>query len=322
MKYCMIRYVAIAIISLMIMSLSLDPAMAGQGDLHLKARVVCTGPELTVGDVLTDCTNSDLAAIVIMRSPEPGESHRVSRNRLERMLMAKGWRGRLSGAEYVELGCPGVQLDLTALREPVEIRIGELLEEIGYRLSSVTDWPSSMVLSSSNLRWTVSIEKEPQGRSAIARLDLEDRAGFNTHCRLRLTCSQPRQVPVGGANLKPGDALNLWTFQERDCLLLDGRPLTAVELQGAVAKRYLKPGDVLTNRNTKPAPLVHRGREVTIRLQRGAVSICMTGIAQRDAALGDIVSVRHLDTKTMRRYRVTGQNTVAPTYLETTGENS
>ena len=68
----------------------------------------------------------------------------------------------------------------------------------------------------------------------------------------------------------------------------------------------IEEGEVLTQNNRRPSVLVRAGREVEVRLERGAVTVTMKGIAQGDGALGELVGIRHLGTRELRRYRVTG----------------
>jgi flagella basal body P-ring formation protein FlgA len=298
-------------------------SLAGESSrMSLRESIICGGPEYRVGELLESCPDAELAGHILGRSPRPGGKITLTRNRLERILSRLGWDGALTGARRIELTTPLVELDPTALEPAVVARLEEDLGRRGLQLNGkIQGWPRSLRLSTTSLRWQLDLDGRFSGRDASARIEITDRGGFQTSFRISFRCSKNIQVPVAVAAMKPGEMLNDWTFEERDSFRLDGRPLTQVELQGSVARRHLKTGQPITVGNMKASPLVTRGREVTIGLQRGAVSVTMSGIAQGDAALGDLVMVRHLDTRKLRRYRVTGQDRVSPTYIELSGGN-
>ncbi len=298
-------------------------AGADAGGIRMRADATCGGPEYRVADLITGAIAPELADRVVGRSPAPGTSRQLSRRRLERMLAGWGWRGGLSGPEWLRLSSPGVELDTAVLLRRVEARLDTLLAERGLsRQGQLSGWPAKLVLSTSRLRWELELEEGRKMARAAARVVLTDRAGFEARISLRFRCKRLAQVVVAAADLGAGRELVSWRMEERDLFTVDGRPLVASELTGAVARRAVKPGETLTTRNMKPAVLVRAGREVEVRVLRGAVSVSLTGIAQRDGSLGDVIAVRHLEGRTLRRYRVTGPGTVAPAYLERTGDRS
>jgi hypothetical protein len=50
--------------------------------------------------------------------------------------------------------------------------------------------------------------------------------------------------------------------------------------------------------------------------------VSLRGIARSDGALGDLVSVRHIGDRSLRRYRVAGPGLVVPSYIQAQGDDS
>lgn len=66
---------------------------------------------------------------------------------------------------------------------------------------------------------------------------------------------------------------------------------------GKILKRSMSAGQAFTARNVKPPLLVHRGDEVTILAIVGGLKVRVKGKALQDAALGQRVSVRNIQSK-------------------------
>jgi len=312
------RRVAVACILLAVLA---APAAAGGGTLRLREAVTCASTELRLAELLAPGQDCELASRVVARSPAPGREGRISRRRLARLLADWGWRGRLEGPESIRLASPGVALDLAPLTDAVTARADSLLAAAGLRRASeLAGWPRELVLSSRRVRWHLELAGDPAGREARLALALTDAAGFPARCRLHCRCERPGRVPVAAGALAPGESVADWRWEERDLLAVDGEPLAAGALAGAVARRPVAAGEVLTRRILAPRHLVTAGREVEIRLERGVVSVSTRGVARGDGALGDLVTVRHLDGGALRRYRVVGPGRVAPAYRQVEGE--
>ncbi|MBN2169786.1 MAG: flagellar basal body P-ring formation protein FlgA [Candidatus Krumholzibacteriota bacterium] len=311
----MIRCLAATCVLLAALTASGAAGAAGAEALRLREAAACAGPELRLAELLAPGQDCALGDRVVARSPAPGRDGRISRRRLARLLADWGWRGRLDGPEMVRLDSPGVVLDLAPLARAVGARADSLLAAAGLRRAGeLAGWPGELVLSSRRVRWQLALDGEPAGREARLGLELTDAAGFTARCRLRCRCARPDRVPVAVRALASGEALADWRWEERDLLAVDGEPLAAGALAGAVARRAVAAGEVLTRRVLAPPHLVTAGREVEIRLEHGAVTVSTRGVARGDGALGDLVTVKHLDGGALRRYRVVGPGRVAPAY--------
>ncbi len=305
------------------LGLLLLPILAEGAELELRERLDCVAAQVSLGDLVSRGSADGFADRIVASAPEPGASKTLSRIRLARQLADWGWRGRLTGPETISLATAGVVLDTARLRRAVELRLAEDLEKLGLRLVEVSSgWSEELLLSDSRVRWNLTLPPRIEQRVNLARLTVADAAGFERLLRLRFRCSRPQRVAVAGKRLPRGCSVSAWRFEERDGFDLQGAPLTLAELPGAVARQAIEEGATFTRDNTQPAPLVRSGREVLVRLQRGSVTVSLRGIARGDGALGDLVSVRHMDDRSLRRYRVAGPGLVVPTYIQTEGDPS
>lgn len=69
------------------------------------------------------------------------------------------------------------------------------------------------------------------------------------------------------------------------------------ELIGAEARRRLRPGSTLTERDVGPPRLVRRGRPVRLVYLRPGLRLEVLGTAQDDGGLGDLVRVQNVDSR-------------------------
>ncbi len=307
----------------LLLLISLLAAAALGESLRLKQRHVCDGREVRLSDVLMEGTQAPHAERVICDAPKPGASINMSRARLHRRLWDMGWRGNLEGPETLRIETPAVTLSLAPLRETVEGRLSELLEKDGLCLDGeLKGWVESVRLSDSRIRWNLDLRGNPGFRNRSASLRIEDSKGFQENVLLRFHCRKPVSVAVAAADLKEGESLMTWDYAEHDGFILDGDPLDPEVLQDAVCKRNIEKGSPLTTRNLRAGLLVREGREVEIHLSRGPVTVTLMGVAQADGALGERVSVRHMDSGELHRYRVSGEGRVSPSYVNLEEESS
>lgn len=296
---------------------------AAASELVLKDRLDCQGVSVRLGDLLASGSAGDLDSRRIAESPAPGVSKVLTRQRLARQLADWNWRGSLRGPETLTLETPGVVVDTKRLRQAVEARLAEELSARGLRLVAVTGgWSESLILATPRVRWLLILPAEVKARTAEARVSIADAAGFERGFVLRFECERPLAVALANEKVSRGGSINDWQLVEMDGFRIMGAPLTESELIGSVATRKLDRGDPITEHNARTAPLVRSGREVEVRLQRGAVTVTTRGVARNDGGLGEMVTVRHLDSRELKRYRVAGHGVVVPAYLSAKGDES
>ena len=303
-------------------ALALAPraAAAPAAALTLRETVACSGPSVALGTLLAAGSAGELDGRRIGASPAPGDASMIEKSRLVRQLADWGWYGELNGPALIRLQTPGVVVDTAPLEAAAAAALAARLDSLGLRLSGdPTGWPAELVCASARLQWRLDLAGGEPRADGRARLTLVDAAGFEQRFELGYRCVRPRQVGIATADQPRGAVLGHWRLEERDAFQISGEAVAPEALAGALITEPLRAGAVITRRSVRPAPLVHGGREVDVRLVRGAVSVSLRGIAREDGALGELVSVRHLDGRVLRRYRVAGPGLVEPSYVTTKG---
>ena len=309
-----------ALLLLTLLAAAVVQAAAPAAVLTLRESVACQGPSVQLGELFALGSAGDLDARRIAASPAPGTGSVLERSRLVRQLADWGWHGELKGPGQIRLYTPGVVVATAPLEAAVAANLAARLDSLGLRLSAdPAGWPAELVCGSARLQWRLALLGDAPRAEGRAWLTLVDAAGFEQQLELSYHCLQPCQVGIATVDQPRGAVLSQWHLEERDAFAIRGEPLAPAALAGALLMEPLRAGAVITRRNAKPAPLVQAGREVDVRLTRGAVSVSLRGIAREDGALGDLVNVRHLDGRLQRRYRVAGPGLVEPSYVTTKG---
>ncbi len=126
-----------------------------------------------------------------------------------------------------------------------------------------------------------------------------------------------RRVPVLTRRLETGSAIET---QDVDYALLPERQLQAdvildvAALEGAELRRVMSAGQPLRSADLRPKRMVVKNELVEILFRQGGLELTTQGRALEDGALGDVVSVLNLQSRTRITGRVsaTGQISVMP----------
>lgn len=292
-------------------------------EIHLKEQVHCDGLEISFGMLVEEGDAAPFATRRIDDAPRPGQSKSFSLTKLQRKLWDWGWRGHLQGSAKVIVKTASVDLSTSPIKEIVRQALVKRLDEDGLRLDGeIKGWSDTVSLTNSRIRWTLDLRGKADFRNRSAELLIEDSRGFSESILLRFHCSKPVQVAVATSDLRKGEKLEVWEMEERNGFFIDGKLLDEELLANAICNRSIEKGETLTKRNIDTGLMVRAGREVEISLSRGAVTVKIMGVALADGVLGDRISVRHMDSKELRRYEIVGEGRVAPSYLNSEEETS
>ncbi len=117
----------------------------------------------------------------------------------------------------------------------------------------------------------------------------------------RVVAAEPTTLPVPAVTIYPGDVI-------RDGMIVDrdfgqnyqpsryGVVLDRTIVVGKVARRTLLPGAPIPSGATMEPKVVTAGAKIRIVFQESGLSISTYGSALQPGAVGDIVSVRNLDS--------------------------
>ncbi len=92
------------------------------------------------------------------------------------------------------------------------------------------------------------------------------------------------------------------------------RYVKASELIGAVAKRQIEAGKVITKSAIEPDYAVKKRRSVKIVYQRGAIYIELLGLALQNGKVGDVIRVKNISTNKVLRCKVVRNGVVRYLY--------
>jgi len=129
-----------------------------------------------------------------------------------------------------------------------------------------------------------------------------------------LACASALEVPVPTITIYPGDVIG-------DNLLIDKSfPAQAGEnwpvyksrdsLIGKVARRTLLPGKPIPLNSTRDVEMVRQGRPVTIVFQSGGLTITGQAMPLQSGGIGDVLSLRSVDSGAMIKGIVQADGTV------------
>jgi len=109
-----------------------------------------------------------------------------------------------------------------------------------------------------------------------------------------------------GDPIREGD----YVLEERNVTSVSGYFTDSVALNGIQMKRNVKGGNVLTEGNTEPIPLVKRGEKVVLKATVGSVVIVAEGIARENGILDEYIRVYNETTRKTLEGRVIDAQTV------------
>jgi flagella basal body P-ring formation protein FlgA len=79
------------------------------------------------------------------------------------------------------------------------------------------------------------------------------------------------------------------------------------EIEGKIARRTFTAGDLLTPESFAEPPLVRRGDMVSLRLERGGITLTSSARAEENGRFGEVIRVKSADFSSVVNARVTGR---------------
>ena len=86
--------------------------------------------------------------------------------------------------------------------------------------------------------------------------------------------------------------------------------LSINEVEGKMANRTILPGTILNSQQMKQIPVIEKGQEVYISLERGKVKIEVAAVARENGSIGDRIWVENSKSHKLIRVEVKGKGTV------------
>ena len=293
-----------------------DPPVPQQYHLTLKAHAKARGLNIQISE-LCDITPVDHDSLAIGKlrfgpAPAPGFPRTVTRTQMLHTLVAAGHAAdsfQFRGA--AEATVQSVAVDITSQR---------LIDEASHCLQAILEHEGGDVEStivgrvrtvqaaaghlSQELRARIRGGKSNPSSAVIdVEVLVDGEVAKTVPVQFKLTRFQMVLQTVGtiraGATLGPH---NLRISRQKTSNT-PGLYLTDFnQVDGAVAKRDLQPNRLLILRDTGPPAVIHRGEIVDVVITRRRVKVVVKGIATKDAAIGERLTV----TNTQSRSLITG----------------
>jgi flagella basal body P-ring formation protein FlgA len=93
-------------------------------------------------------------------------------------------------------------------------------------------------------------------------------------------------------------------------LRVRGGVLTIESVVGKVAKRNIRAGEVIKERDLEPNFVVKKGKPVKLIYESGGIHVELLAVALENGAVGDIIKVKNVSTGKVLVCKVIGENTV------------
>lgn len=298
-------------------------AMSAQADILVRIRshvVVAPDSSVTLNELvdaqaMSQASRNQLAGIFISKAPAYGEKQELSRASLMDVLrpVLEAERSRQTGRVHLvvpkeviidtlkhDLSSDQVEHELLQAWQPL---CGDCRLEIEGlslpRVDKIRDW---------SLRLKADL---PKGSFSVP-VDLVRENGSILPAWISGRLVTKRKVPVAkrmlnvNERVQPADV----TWEYRDTTYsIDGVP-SVDDIAGKRMRRGLRAGDVIWTSALERERAVRRGENVQVHVGEGDFDVTLNAVAQQDAFIGDIVSLKNAKTNTTLTGEVVGQGEV------------
>jgi flagella basal body P-ring formation protein FlgA len=115
-----------------------------------------------------------------------------------------------------------------------------------------------------------------------------------------LACAAGLEVPVPNITIYPGDVIGNNLLVDKSFSVRAGQSWPVYksrdELVGKVARRTLVPGRPIPLNSTREADVISQGKPVLIVFQSGGLIITGQAVPLQSGGVGDVLSVRNVDS--------------------------
>ena len=275
-------------------------------DIKLHKEALVTKDVILLGDVATispeNLEAKQWAEHQISRAPAPGEEKVIQSHSLISSLrhLAGADKIRWSGSENIIVKRQGIELRKEQLKQIVAEFLQHNIEKLpdaNLRFTSVRA-PETIVLPTGNLTYTVTPSKPGIIGSSSFSIVFQVNGKTVKNCTVRGKLEAMAEVATARVNIRKGsiitaDQLNMTS---QDISKLD-TPFPAIDLVvGMLAKRTIRAGRAIDNKNVEQPPVIAKGEQVKIFAGKGGLQISTNGIAIMDGRLGEYIRVKNISS--------------------------
>lgn len=129
-----------------------------------------------------------------------------------------------------------------------------------------------------------------------------------------LAAASGLELPVPKVTIYPGDVIGQNLLVDKTFTIPSGENwpvhMDRDGLVGRVAKRTLLPGNPIPLNSVREANLISQGKPVTLIFQAGGLTITGRGVALQAGRVGDLLSLRNVDSNAIVKGVVQADGTV------------
>jgi flagella basal body P-ring formation protein FlgA len=198
------------------------------------------------------------------------------------------------------------------IREEVEEYFRNSYPEFELKVQDLV-LPQVIILPKGNLRIEVATDQRPANLDGTSlKIDFHVDSVRQKSQWVRIRATARGRVPVLTKDKRYGELISKsdLDYEYRDFHRIDGFILDPVKITGSVAKRNLRAGDLVYDRDIEQPLLVERGEVVTLVARSKTVRISTLAKARDAGAKGDLIEVENLSSRQLVTATVVGSKTV------------
>ena len=307
------------VINLALLTVVLSASTSQGADVVLRQRATLHGAIVRLGDIADISASSsselrDLASTPLWPAPAPGTKQFLNAAQIRELLAARGVRlDRLTftGANLVEIGDgqpPALKGESAADSLTFEAAEQRLHQAIEQHLREHNN---------SEGRWRVEVKLNRDDVPKVADLG----ANFTTRGKRRIQSGRQRfvlssergdhdllvsadvtkiQPVVVAIKPIPRDQLVRAAdveIREREGVLPAGSIADLQQVVGKVARRSLRPGEIVQENHLRAPWQVRRGETINVFVRTGGIVVRTRAVARADGAMGDLIAVETIQDK-------------------------
>jgi flagella basal body P-ring formation protein FlgA len=275
-------------------------------DIQLHPEAVVTKNIILLGDVATISPDNieagKWAEQKISRAPAPGENKAVQSSSLISSLGHIDGSETIhwSGAETIIVKRQGIELRKEQLKQIVAEFLQhnrKNLPDAALRFTSVRA-PEKIVLPTGNLSYTVTPSKPGIIGSSSFSIIFRVNGKTVKNCTVRGKLEAMAEVATARANIRKGSIITAdqLTMTSQDISKLDTPYPSINQVVGMLAKRTIRAGRAIDNKNVEQPPVIAKGEPVKIFAGKGGLEISTKGIAIMNGRLGEYIRVKNISS--------------------------
>jgi len=309
-------------------------------ELMLRERATQQGAIVRLGDIADISTASSaemriLSNTPLLPAPAPGTQQFLSVAQVRDLLVARGLQMdqlTIHGARIVEIGSVAKPTTKTAEKRAApkltlptaELRVQQAIERHLQNNTSAGRWRVEVTLNQNQMdkiaQLATNLEARGQrpiqwgkGRSGRQRFLLNDHGSSSQDVLVSAMITQIQSVVVVRQRIQREQLIRAANVEirEREGNLPSGSVTDLEQVIGKIARRALRPEEILQKNHLRAPWQVLRGEIVSVFVRTGGIVVRTRAIAKENGAMGDLISVEMLEGKKRLAVRVSGPGEVA-----------